>query len=63
MTEKEVRSKIKKAGGNWRTFKKWMVGQTMGMNKDGSVDYYECDVDRFIEYKCNPRNEPLQAWD
>jgi hypothetical protein len=30
-------------------FNKWMNGKTVGLNKDGSIDYYEHDVDRFIK--------------
>jgi len=35
----------------------------MGLNKDGSTDVYEYDVDRFIRYKCNPKNEPMSEVD
>lgn len=33
----------------WIEFQEWMIGQTMGLNKDGSINYYESDVERFIE--------------
>ena len=54
---------IKEAGGSWVDFQEWMIGQTMGLNEDGSTDYYDCDVERFISYKCNPKNETLNDWD
>jgi len=63
MNIKETESAIKKAGGSVEVFWKWMRGQTMGMNEDGSTNVYECDVDRFIRYKCNPNNEPVGEWD
>ena len=62
MLEKEARKAIKEAGGSWKVFCKWMSGQTMGMI-DGEIHYYDCDVDRFIRYKCNPDNEPLVDFD
>jgi hypothetical protein len=40
-----------------------MSGQTMGLNEDGTTYIYDCDVDRFIRYKCDPKNEPLSDWD
>jgi hypothetical protein len=59
----EAKIKIKQAGGDWEVFSNWMYGQTCGIDSDGEPDIYECDVDRFIRYKCNPRNEPLLEWD
>jgi len=63
MTTKQASKKIKEAGGSWVDFQEWMVGQTMGLNPDGSTDYYEYDVNRFISYKCDSKNEPLEDWD
>ena len=63
MTIKEAKQLIKKAGGSWSVFMKWMNGQTVGMNKDGSTDFYDYDVNRFIRYKCNPKNEPPEDFD
>ncbi len=57
MNEKEARKKIKEAGGDWKVFMHWMRGQTCGFNEDGSTDFYDHDVSRFIRYKCNPENE------
>jgi len=59
MTTEEAKKQIKKAGGSWKVFNSWMRGQTVGMNEDGSEDIYDYDVERFIRYKCNPKNEPL----
>lgn len=59
MTEKEAKIKIKEASGNWKVFQKWMIGQTVGMNPDGTADIYDYDVNRFIRYKCDPKNEPI----
>lgn len=36
---------------NWAAFLKWMSGQTVGMNEDGSTNWYEYDVRRFAEGK------------
>lgn len=63
MTEAEVREKIEQAGGSWETFNDWMTGQTVGLDEDGTINYYEYDVSRFLRYKCNPKNEPLVEWD
>ena len=47
MRKEEV---IKKIGKNrWKAFLKFMVGQTVSINKDGETDYYECDVENFLE--------------
>lgn len=45
MLKEEVLQKIGKK--NWSVFTKWMCGQTVGI-KDGELDYYEWDVDRFV---------------
>lgn len=45
MTEKQVKKLIGEE--NWEEFIHWMRGQTCGMNKDGSVNYYEDDVMAF----------------
>lgn len=65
MTTKEAQGKIKKAGGTkaWYVFLDWMNGQTMGMDKKGMTIWYEHDVERFIRYKCNPKDEPLSEVD
>jgi len=51
MTEKEVRKLLKENGRTWREFVKWMSGQTLGLNEDGTTDFYDWDVERFIQRK------------
>ncbi len=63
MTTKEAQEKIKEAKGSWKIFLEWMKGQTVGLYKDGSTDWYDHDVNRFIRYKCNPKNEPYEDFD
>lgn len=63
MREKDARLKIYAAGGSWDVFNDWMRGQTVGMYEDGECDLYEYDVERFIRYKCNPKNEPTYDFD
>ena len=63
MTEQEVKKRIGKK--NWKAFCKWMYGQTLGVNEDGSIDYFECDVEAF-EYKLKTgwdRQKSKFAWD
>lgn len=45
MTEQEVKKDIGEE--NWEKFLLWMRGQTLGLNEDGTTDYYECDVYAF----------------
>ena len=47
MKEQEVKEYLKERGYSWAKFKKWMYGQTTGLNKDGTLDYYEYDVRRY----------------
>jgi hypothetical protein len=63
MTIKEAERRIKQAGGSPTVFWKWMEGQTMSLNDDGSTDVYEHDVERFIKYNCNPEKEPITDFD
>lgn len=63
MTESQARSAIEQAVGSFDTFLEWMRGQTVGMNPDGTADFYEYDVNRFIRYRCTPTNEPLVDYD
>ena len=51
------------AGGDVKVFWTWMKNQTIGLNEDGSTNVYDTDVERFIRYKCNPKNEPLIEMD
>ena len=57
-----AKKRIKKAGGSWQVFRKWMAGQTVGM-VNGEIDYYEYDVSRFIRYNCDPAKEPIEEFD
>lgn len=61
MTEKEVKAALKKNNLTWKHFNEWMRGQTVGLNEDGSADYYEYDVNRFIRSK-GVYNHP-EEWD
>lgn len=47
MTTSEAKKII--GAKNWKRFLRWMAGQTVGMNEDGSTDWYENDVRRFAE--------------
>lgn len=42
-----------------KTFWKFMEGQTLSMDENGWTVVPDRDVDRFIRYKCDPKNEPL----
>ena len=46
MRKEEVIEKIGEE--NWKAFAEFMFGQTMGINPDGSTDFYECDVENFL---------------
>lgn len=48
MNKEQVTAKIGKE--NWKDFQKFMKGQTVGFDKGGEIDYYECDVSKFA---CN----------
>ena len=37
----------------WKEFQKFMIGQTVSSYPDGSIDYYECDVNNFLR---KPKN-------
>jgi len=51
LNKKQVIEKIGKE--NWKEFLNFMVGQTVGLNLDGSTDYYGCDVENFLR---KPKN-------
>lgn len=36
---------------HWNDFLKFMKGQTIGINDDGSADYYKEDVYKFIRHE------------
>ena len=63
MTKIEVIEFIGKK--NWKKFCKWIIGRTVGMNSDGSIDYYEWDVQAFktlLDSGYDRQKDPL-AWD
>lgn len=33
---------------NWDAFCEFMFGQTVSAGEDGKIDYYECDVENFV---------------
>lgn len=47
MVKEKVLEKLKENNLTWSVFATWMEGQTMGV-KDGEIDYYDWDVERFI---------------
>ena len=47
MNKSEVIKLLDKHNLSIEAFYKWMNGQTVGI-KNGELDYYEYDVDRFI---------------
>jgi hypothetical protein len=47
MNEQQVKKFIGEE--NWEDFYDWMRGQTCGTNKDGSLDFYDHDVQAFKE--------------
>ena len=60
MTLQEVENRI--GPKNLKAFSDWMYGQTCGL-LNGGVNYYEHDVERFMDYHCNPDIEPNEAID
>ena len=49
MNKQEVIAKIGKK--RWKEFEKFMYGQTIERNPDGSDDYFEWDVENFLRPK------------
>jgi hypothetical protein len=63
MNKKEIIKLIGKE--NWKDFSKWMGGQTVGRNPDGSINYYECDVKAYVaklETGYDRQKDPMR-WD
>lgn len=48
MTRKEVEKIIKENNLQLVDFDKFIENQTVGINEDGSVNYYRIDVERFV---------------
>lgn len=46
MREEEVKEKLSKE--IMKAFDKFIQGQTIGKNPDGSFDFYKSDVDKFV---------------
>ena len=61
MTEDEVKALLTKNGKSWDAFKDWMDGQTVGLNDDGTTDYYDSDVQRYI--RTNGVYKHPEEWD
>lgn len=63
MRKKTILKRIGKK--NWSDFKMFMYGQTVGMYKDGEINYYACDVSAFMDIIKNGYNRQLDpmAWD
>lgn len=63
MREKQVRETI--GDKNWNKFIEWMQGQTCSAYPNGETNYYEHDVQAFIDKMqtgYDRQNNPL-AWD
>ena len=48
MNEQQVKQLLNKHNLLWEDFTAWMFGQTVGMAEDGTTQYYEWDVERFV---------------
>ena len=63
MKTDETKNVLAHAGLKWEDFLDWMDGHTVGI-RDGEVDYYECDVSRFVRNKgctkCDCRFAPVK---
>lgn len=62
MTQEKAEKLVIEAGGKVEDLWEWMRGQTCGLI-DGVPDFYDYDIERFIRYKCNPKNEPIAEFD
>ena len=57
MNKEEVIKKIGK--DRWKEFENFMIGQTVGLNDDSTLDYYACDVENFLR----PKHKQFFDWD
>lgn len=48
MNEKQVKKYLAQ---DYPEFLEWMRGQTVGINEDGSIEFYDYDVKRFWDSK------------
>lgn len=53
MRQDEIENLLEEHNIPLKEFEEWMFGQTVGLNKDGTINYYDHDVRRFIELKVN----------
>lgn len=53
MNEKQAKKLV--GNDNWEDFLDFMQGQTVGISKNGDIDYYKWDVERYIENKVSKR--------
>ena len=48
MTQKEVEKIVTENNLDMKDFYKFIENQTVGVNDDGSTNFYETDVERFV---------------
>ena len=48
MNKKEIMKLLKEKGRTWKEFNEFMYGQTVSMEENGEINYYECDVENFF---------------
>lgn len=53
MSIQEAETKVKDAGLSIEAFWKWMIGQTLSLNDDGTTEVPDCDVRRFVNGRGN----------
>lgn len=63
MTTQEVERKLADKNIPWERFQTWMNGQTVSGYPDGSTNWYEYDVDRFIRHTLKDTKENSVEWD
>lgn len=63
MTTEQVEQKLKENNLSWDDFQNWMQGQTVGANEDGSTNWYDWDVERFIKHRLRNTKENSAEWD
>jgi len=56
----EVEKRIGK--NKMKEFAEYMTGQTVSM-EDGEINYYECDVGLFVNYRCKGKKIPSIYFD
>lgn len=63
MKEKKIR-KLLKSEENWLRFLDWMRGQTVSTYPNGEIDYYDHDVQSFIDkLEIGYDRQKTEAWD